>query len=44
MGAVIHVLMWVATQVRSGWADIVLGERPDKSADEVHYELLKGLV
>ncbi len=43
MDTMVHVLMQVATQVQSGWTEIVLGEHPD-GAEELDYELLKGLV
>ena len=43
MGAIIHVLMQVATQVQSGRKNIVSGEHTN-STDELHYELLKSLV
>ena len=43
MSTMIHLLVQVATRVQSGWADIIPGEHPD-SADELHYEVLKGLV
>ena len=43
MSTMIPFLVRVATRVQSGWADIASGEHPD-SADQLHNELLKGLV
>ena len=43
MGSVIQYLKQVAQQAQSGRANIV-PEGPTNSADELHYERLKGLV
>ncbi len=43
MGTVIQFLKQVAYPVESGWTNIVSGGHWN-SADELHYERLKGLV
>ena len=43
MGSVIQFLKQVARQVPSGWTNTDPGGHPN-SADELHYERLKGLV
>jgi hypothetical protein len=43
MSSVVQFLEQVAQQVQSGWTNIVPGGHPN-SAEELHYERLKGLV
>ena len=43
MGTIIRVLIKGVTRARSGGRDTVLGEHLD-GADDLHYELLRGLV